>query len=258
MLRAVPVVLAVAAVGAGVVVGFSDDGHPPVVPSAVHVEAHEPSAATVDVDWAAPVPVDPTSYLVADATGPTVDLFREPGEVYEPRPQLDNPTHENLPVVFLVKEVQGVWVKVQVSSRPNELMAWVHRSEVKFRRVETRILVEIGARRVTVFWKGKQVMQDTVAVGTDTTPTPIGSFFVDGWVPLDGEGPYGAGQISVAGFSEVLHSFGGGVGQIALHGTNRPDLIGTPVSNGCVRMENDTLVRMAALAPLGTPVDVVP
>lgn len=256
MLRAVPVVFAMVIVGAGVAIGFSEDEQP-VAPAAVHLEVQAPAPATIDVDWSTPEPVVPTTFLVADATGPTVDLFAAPGELYEPRPQMDNPTHENLPVVFLVKAVEGEWVKVQVSSRPNELLAWVHRSEVKFREVQTRILVEVGASRVTVFWDGRPVLQDTVAVGSDRTPTPIGSFFVDGWVSLDGTGPYGKGQLSVAGFSDVLTSFGGGVGQIALHGTNRPDLLGQAVSNGCVRMENDTIVKIAAMAPLGTPVDVV-
>lgn len=255
-LRAVPVLFAVVAVSTGTVVGFSGDERP-VTPSAVRVQAHDPATPTVDVDWAVPEPVEPTSFLVADATGPTVDLFAEPGELYEPRPQLDNPTHEGLPVVFLVKEEKGEWVKVQASSRPNELLVWVRRSDVKFRQVHSRILVEVEASRVTLFWDGEQVLQDTVAVGSERTPTPLGSFFVDGWVSLDGNGPYGAGQLSVAGFSEVLTSFGGGVGQIALHGTNQPGLLGQPVSNGCVRMDNDTVVKMAALAPLGTPVDVV-
>ena len=256
MLRAVPAVFVVLMLGAAAFIGFSHD-EGPVTPSAVHIEAHRPSTPSIDVNWDAPLPGPPTSYLVADAAGPTVDLFAAPGEVYEPRPQLDNPTHENLPVVFLVKEVEGAWVKVQVSIRPNELVAWVHRSEVTFRRVHTRILVEVGASRITVFWKGEPVLSDTVAVGTERTPTPLGSFFVDGWVSLDGRGPYGAGQLSVAGFSNVLTSFGGGVGQIALHGTNRPELLGQPVSNGCVRMDNDTVTRIAALAPLGTPVDIV-
>ena len=70
-------------------------------------------------------------------------------------------------------------------------------------------------------------------------------------------GPYGTYQVSVSGFSDVLHSFGGGNGQIALHGTNRPDLIGQAVSNGCVRMNNDDITKLAELAPSGTPVEIV-
>ena len=160
--------------------------------------------------------------------------------------------------VFLVLEDQGDWLHVRVSSRPNNMTAWVSRSEVRLRTVPNRVLIEVGARRVTVFHGDTVLLQETVAVGTDRTPTPLGSFFVDGAVkvPYD-TGPYGAYQVSVSGFSDVLQSFGGGVGQIAMHGTNRPDLLGQAVSNGCVRMTNDNITKMVQLAPLGTPVDVI-
>jgi lipoprotein-anchoring transpeptidase ErfK/SrfK len=62
----------------------------------------------------------------------------------------------------------------------------------------------------------------------------------------------------VAGFSDVLETFGGGVGQIAMHGTNRPDLIGGKVSHGCVRMTNQSITQLKDLAPPGTPVEIVP
>jgi lipoprotein-anchoring transpeptidase ErfK/SrfK len=81
---------------------------------------------------------------------------------------------------------------------------------------------------------------------------------VDGMVELDDtSGPYGAYQISVAAFSEVHYSFGGGNGQIAIHGTNDPALIGTPASNGCVRMTNEDITHLTTLAQLGTPVQIV-
>lgn len=169
-----------------------------------------------------------------------------------------NPTWEGLPVVFLVLEEQGPWLQVRVSSRPNDLVAWVQRSQVSLRSVPNHVKVEVGARRVTVYNGDDVLLQETVAVGSDRTPTPLGNFFVDGTVKVPSpDGPYGAYQVSVSGFSDTLRSFGGGVGQIALHGTNQPQLLGQPVSNGCVRMSNDAITRMALLAPLGTPVDVV-
>jgi lipoprotein-anchoring transpeptidase ErfK/SrfK len=61
----------------------------------------------------------------------------------------------------------------------------------------------------------------------------------------------------VAGFSDVLQRFEGGVGQIAIHGTNRPDLIGKFVSNGCIRLNNDDITALQPLAPVGTPVQIV-
>jgi lipoprotein-anchoring transpeptidase ErfK/SrfK len=169
-----------------------------------------------------------------------------------------NPTHEGLAVVFQVLEEQPEYLKVRVSARPNGLIAWVKRDQVALRKVPNRVLVEVGARRVTVYRGEEVLLQETAAVGTDRTPTPLGQFFVDGVVDLDYKGgAYGAFQVSVSGFSDVLQSFGGGNGQIALHGTNRPDLLGQPVSNGCVRMSNDAITALAWLAPTGTPVEIV-
>jgi lipoprotein-anchoring transpeptidase ErfK/SrfK len=43
-------------------------------------------------------------------------------------------------------------------------------------------------------------------------------------------------------------------GPIAIHGTNDPSSIGRSVTNGCLRIPNDLLVRMFQSNPEGTPV----
>lgn len=256
--RSLPVVVAVVVLAVLATLGFSgtDD---PVAPAAVELTTGRAGAPTLEGSWKAQkrASAAPTSFDVADATGPSVALYAEPDVPYEPKPSLANPTHEGLPVVFLVLEREPEWLKVRVSSRPNNLVLWVRRSEVSLRTVPNRVVVEVGAHRVTVYHGDDVLLQAPVAVGTARTPTPLGDFFVDGIVALSGGGPYGAGQVSVSGFSDVLQSFGGGVGQIALHGTNRPQLLGQNVSNGCVRMADESIQRVMALAPLGTPVTIV-
>ena len=250
-IRALPVAGAVLVllVGGGIAL-LDRDAEPAAVVAAATTAPPETTTTSTEPD----VP----GFLVADAAGTAVDLYREPGVVYEERPWLDNPTHEGLAVVFQVLEEQPEYLKVRVSSRPNGLVAWVKRNQVTLREVPNRVLVEVGARRVTVFNGDQVVFQETAAVGTDRTPTPLGQFFVDGVVKLAyDKGPYGTYQVSVSGFSDVLQSFGGGNGQIALHGTNRPELLGQPVSNGCVRLSNDAINRLAWLAPTGTPVEIV-
>ncbi len=59
--------------------------------------------------------------------------------------------------------------------------------------------------------------------------------------------------IGLSGHSNTLSEFAGGDGQIAIHGTNDPGTIGTKVSHGCVRVNNDVILKLATL-PLGTPV----
>lgn len=228
-------------------------------PSAVRVESAEarPTKLTSDLPATAPDPV--VAATVADARGATVDLYAEPDVPFAERPTMDNPTHEGLPVVFLVLEERAGWLRVQASMRPNEQVVWVKRSQVRVRTVPNRIEVRLAELQLVVVEgeTGRVLLQEPVAIGSSRTPTPVGRFFVDGWVPLDGTGPYGSGQLSVAGFSDVLQSFGGGIGQIAIHGTNVPSSIGRSISNGCVRMDNDTLLRLVEIAPLGTPVDII-
>jgi lipoprotein-anchoring transpeptidase ErfK/SrfK len=194
---------------------------------------------------------------VADAIVSKVGLYSEPGQA-EPDDWLDNPTWEGLPGTFLVHGRQGDWLNVQVSMRPNQATAWIKASEVSLRQTPYRVLIDLGARTLTAYNGSSVILSASVAPGTDDTPTPTGDFFVDGIVrPPDPSGPYGAFQVSVAAFSNVHYSFGGGNGQIAIHGTNRPELIGSPASNGCVRMTNEDVTALASAVPLGTPVRIV-
>jgi lipoprotein-anchoring transpeptidase ErfK/SrfK len=152
------------------------------------------------------------------------------------------------------------WLQVQISRRPNEALAWIHAADVGLRGVDNRIVIERDARQLTVY-KGmtdQVLFQAPVATGTPKTPTPLGNFFIDIVVKLTNtRGVYGPFQLSVAAFSDVLQSFDGGPGQIAIHGTNRPDLIGKFVSNGCVRLNNDDITALQPLVPVGTPVQIV-
>ncbi len=199
-----------------------------------------------------------TSFLVADAVGPSVPLFSAPDVPVPSGRTLDNPTWEGLPLTFLVRERRADWLHAQIMGRPNSALAWVRRSDVTLRRVANHVLVEREARRLTVMHGDEVLFQTSVATGKASSPTPLGTFFVDGVVPLDPpHRAYGVGQVSFTGFSEVYESFGGGVGQVALHGTQNPALIGTPASNGCVRMRNEDITRVMELAPTGTPVEVI-
>lgn len=191
--------------------------------------------------------------------GPRLVLFSAPDVPVPDHRSLPNPTFEGVHLVVLVRQDAGPWLQVQIQSRPNGATAWIRRSDVNIRTVPNHIVVERGAKRISIYHGDQVLLTDRVATGADGSPTPTGSFFVD-YIgkPASDDGPYGAYQISVTGYSEVYYSFGGGVGQIALHGTNQPELIGTPASHGCVRMTNPTVIQMVSLAPTGTPVDILP
>ncbi|MEA2717842.1 MAG: hypothetical protein QOI99_2159 [Actinomycetota bacterium] len=194
---------------------------------------------------------------VADAVVPTVGLYNAPGDA-EAADSLDNPTWEGLPGVYLVQQEYGDWLEVQIPMRPNESTAWIRKADVSIRQTQYRIVVNVSERRLVAYDGPTPFLDTTVAVGASSGPTPRGNFFVDGTVPIDDPtGPYGAYQMSVAAFSDVYQTFGGGIGQIALHGTNDPALLGTPASHGCVRMTNEAITLLANTAPPGTPVQII-
>jgi lipoprotein-anchoring transpeptidase ErfK/SrfK len=193
---------------------------------------------------------------VANAIVKSVAIFPAPGAAAIAT--IGNPTKLGFPLAFLVREQRDGWLKVALPARPNMATGWIQASDVNLRSITNRIVVDVGAHRLSVYDRGALVMEARVAVGTANTPTPIGDFFVDGVFRMTtANGPYGAYALSVTGFSNVLSSFGGGNGQIAIHGTNNPALIGTPASHGCVRMTNADVTRLHSMAVIGMPVSIV-
>ena len=154
----------------------------------------------------------------------------------------------------LDRRCRTTWYRVQLPMKPNGIAGWVRASAVRVVPVTTRIEVDISERRVTLFDRGRRVLTTRAAIGSAATPTPTGRYYVNQrLIPDDTSGPFGPGAIGISAFSEVLTGWVQG-GPIAIHGTNRPDLIGRAVSNGCIRIANDVLVRLFDRTLAGTPV----
>lgn len=273
------VIVAVAAlVGSGIAWQRSRDDSPQQVTASLSAEPVQ--AAKVKGSWptttttTTPSTLDPATgisvsgpigppwpdqFTAADAIVPQVALYEAPDKPVPTGRTLPNPTVEGYKLVFLVRKQQKDWLQVQLNTRPNGATAWIKASDVALRTVPNHILIELGTRKLTVFHGEEPIFTASVAPGQASSPTPTGAFYTDIITrPTNPKGPYGLYQISVTGFSNVYQTFGGGVGQIAIHGTNRPELIGTPASHGCVRMSNPDVTYLLGLAPQGTPVDVVP
>jgi lipoprotein-anchoring transpeptidase ErfK/SrfK len=157
--------------------------------------------------------------------------------------------------VFLVKSRRPGWEQIYLPLRPNDRTGWVRNSEVQLARDPYRVTVSLSAHKLTV-WKNNAVVDhEPAGVGTAATPTPTGRFYlVELLAQTDPHGVYGPYAFGLSAFSDVLSSFGGGPGQIGLHGTDDPAGLGTAVSHGCVRISNAAITRLAHLLPLGTPV----
>jgi len=146
------------------------------------------------------------------------------------------------------------WYRVQLPIKPNGVRGWVQAKDVALVRVRTRVVVDLSGRRVMLFSGGRRVLSVRAAIGSSATPTPTGSYYVNQrLIAPDARGPFGPGAIGISAYSEVLTGWVQG-GPVAIHGTNRPDLIGQAVSNGCIRVRNDDLRRLFRLAREGTPV----
>jgi lipoprotein-anchoring transpeptidase ErfK/SrfK len=143
---------------------------------------------------------------------------------------------------------------VQVPKRPNGVTGWVAAGQVVVATVPTRIVIDLSARRVTLYRTGRKVLSATAAIGAAVTPTPTGNFYVNQrLVPRDPTGPFGPGAVGISAFSNVLTGWTQG-GPIAIRGTNAPWSIGKAVSNGCIRLPNRVLRRLFGQAVAGTPV----
>jgi hypothetical protein len=170
----------------------------------------------------------------------------------------------NYPTVFGIvgavvrRDCKPFWYRVQLPQKPNGATGFVRARGLRVETVPTRIVVDVSQRRLTLYRNAKPVLRATVAVGSPSTPTPTGRFYVNQrLLPTDAGGPYGPGAIGISAFSNVLTGWAQG-GPVAIHGTNEPWSIGHAVSNGCIRLPNQTLAKVFRVAFAGTPVIIRP
>ena len=186
--------------------------------------------------------------------------YRAPGGAELEHFGADNPN--GVPTVFAVRaqrlasDCRPAWYHVQLPLKPNGITGWVRAEDVELAAVTTRVLVDLSDRSVTLFDRGHRVLATRAAIGSPATPTPTGRYYVNQrLLSADESGPYGPGAIGISAFSDVLTGWTQG-GPIAIHGTNRPDLIGRAVSNGCLRVRNEVLRTLFERTRAGTPVTV--
>ena len=207
------------------------------------------------------------AHQAAVARVPRVEVFNAPVQP-EPDKIVDNPQPDGaapgstLPLRMLVVEDRGEWLKVLLPLRPNGTSGWIRRSVVDLEeRHDYRMLVELGAHRITV-WKGDEVvLQEPVGVGASgRTPTTQGLFYTTELYAVQPfqQSAYGPFAFSLSGYSEVLHTFGnGGTGVLGIHGTSDASSLGRDVSNGCIRLSNSAITKLAeTLPPWGVPVEI--
>lgn len=150
------------------------------------------------------------------------------------------------------------WYRLSLPGRPNGGRGWVPANVVEVSPVRNRIVVRLRARSIVVrrISDGRLLLRAVVAVGRPGAETPVGrDFYVaSAFVPTD---PFfGTFALETSAYSRLTDWPDDGV--VGIHGTNRPELLGRAVSHGCIRVENAIALRLARVAPLGTPVDILP
>jgi lipoprotein-anchoring transpeptidase ErfK/SrfK len=232
------------------------DASAPVGPSPAVWRRYVRPAVPALVNSAPSVINDPS--VIATATVKTLPLYPAPGAP-KPSTTLANPNYLGATLVLLVTGYQPGWVQAYVPVRPNESTAWIPSADVQISFVSDHIVVSLSARTLTLYHDNTPVFSTPVAPGAPSSPTPTGSFFIAYIVKLTDPGNvYGPYAMGTSAFSNTYYSFDGGPGQVGIHGTNQPWVIGSYASHGCVRLPNSAITTVAQQVVPGTPVEIGP
>jgi lipoprotein-anchoring transpeptidase ErfK/SrfK len=151
----------------------------------------------------------------------------------------------------------GRWLQVMLPGRPNGLTGWITQQGTRETSTRWHLVVSTSARTLTVYDGGHRTRTFLAVVGKASTPTPVGQFFVEETVLMargQADGPF---ALALSARSNVLQHFGGGPGQIAIHG--RDGLGGTPgtaESHGCIRLLTADITWLADRIGPGVPVTI--
>lgn len=222
------------------------DAWRPAVPAA-WVKAATPAALPVH---------PPDTTVVARAVSGRVPVYASATAASAVR-VLGNPGPHRIPLVLMVQGAAGDRLHVLLPVRPNGSSGWVSRSRFRLLVDPYRVRVDLTARWLSVYRRGRWLTAVPIGVGRAVTPTPAGLYYITELLrQANPRGAYGPFAFGLSGHSNVLHEFASGDGRIGIHGTNNPAGIGRRVSHGCIRVRNRTIVRLARMLPLGTPVQI--
>jgi lipoprotein-anchoring transpeptidase ErfK/SrfK len=201
----------------------------------------------------APAPVT----VVAAAKNATTPIY-DTATGAKPFTVLNNKTNFSGRHVFVVQAKEGESYRVYLPMRPNGRIGYVRAADVSLYQHDYAVIVSLSKKTLALYKAGVLQLTETVGVGKSQYPTPTGSFYMRELArPRNPRGSYGPWAFGLSGYSNVLQKFGRGDGQIGIHGTNQPKLLGTQVSHGCIRMRNEAITKLAQTLPQGVPVEII-
>jgi len=124
-----------------------------------------------------------------------------------------------------------------------------------------KVVVDLSDRRVYMYRQNTVIASYPIGVGKKGWETPIGTFEVmhmqqfPAWQhPITGK-VFAAGPNSPLG-ERWIGFWSDGHNEIGFHGTPDSELVGSPVSHGCLRMRNPDVRLLYEQISLGVPVQV--
>jgi lipoprotein-anchoring transpeptidase ErfK/SrfK len=218
--------------------------------------AAKPPPSTVAAGPAVQANLGVSPMRAATTKGNDIPIYNQPDASGAPAVTLSRLTSYLAPRTLLAFDQYQDWLHVYLPTRPNNATAWVRASDVTLSQpLDYAVRVSLADHKLWVLKDGVVTLTADTAIGSSDYPTPTGTFYFTDPVDLHAQPDtaYGVFAYGLSGHSDVLTEFGGGDGQIAIHGTNDPSGIGHDVSHGCVRVLNDVIEQISKL-PLGTPV----
>jgi hypothetical protein len=148
------------------------------------------------------------------------------------------------------------WFHVRLPILPNNSTGWVRSDGLSpLYTVHKHIYVDRAKLRATLERDGRPIFTTIVGVGHSYWPTPRGQFYIRDKLTGYGDPVYGPVMFGISARSAVLTAWPGG-GYVGIHGTNEPQILPGYVSHGCIRMTNASILRLAQLMHVGTPVTI--
>lgn len=244
----------------------------------------EPPVEEIEVNTRIPLTIPVVSgYAVVKEKIPVLDIYASPDSDSIYSEGLTNPgPFEGSRTLQTTGEVEGKFLEVILPRLPNGSKAWVLAKDVETFYSDKKIVVDLSDRTARVITakecsafglselsltecknsNNKVLAEAPVAIGTDSTPTPLLDAVIDYlwerstssvyFSQVYGDRIFGLNQ-----HSEVLEDFNGKRPAIAIHSTSSPELIGGKVSNGCIRMKPEDIEIFLEHVTLGMKVQIV-
>jgi hypothetical protein len=157
--------------------------------------------------------------------------------------------------ILAVARVRDRWLAVRTPALVNGRVGWIRASAARLLHEQWELEVDLSRRQLVARRDGRQRFSMPVAIGTASTPTPIGTFGVTDRLKMSGT-TYGCCALALSAHQPHITQGWGGGDRIAIHGTTNIGSVGLPASHGCLRASDAGMRRLMSVIPLGTTVHI--